>query len=101
MLDVLLWFASCVHASRSPGTPYGYRHMNGYVHNLARRPPPRPAPPRPAPPRPDSVSFRGNIPFAPCSYSSHTYKWVNAAGEAFYIKMHFKTEVCVPPRRVV
>ena len=39
------------------GTPYGYRHMNGY--------------------------------------SSHTYKWVNAAGEQFYVKMHFKTEAGV------
>jgi hypothetical protein len=49
-LDAAAW-ALCSHTT---GTPYGYRHMNGY--------------------------------------SSHTYKWVNAAGEAFYIKMHFKTE---------
>ena len=25
-------------------------------------------------------------------YSSHTFKWVNAAGEAFYVKYHFKTD---------
>ena len=25
-------------------------------------------------------------------YSSHTYKWINAAGETHYIKLHFKTE---------
>lgn len=25
-------------------------------------------------------------------YSSHTYKWVNEAGEAFYVKYHFKTD---------
>mmetsp|Transcript_10017 Transcript_10017/g.16831 ORF Transcript_10017/g.16831 Transcript_10017/m.16831 type:complete len:238 (+) Transcript_10017:581-1294(+) len=25
-------------------------------------------------------------------YGSHTYKWVNQAGEAFYIKYHFKTD---------
>jgi len=36
------------------GTPYGFRHMNGY--------------------------------------SSHTFKWVNAKGEAFYVKHHFKTD---------
>jgi len=36
------------------GTPYGYRHMNGY--------------------------------------SSHTFKWVNAAGEAHLVKYHFKTD---------
>jgi catalase len=36
------------------GTPYGYRHMNGY--------------------------------------SSHTFKWVNAAGEVHYVKYHFKTD---------
>lgn len=36
------------------GTPYGFRHMNGY--------------------------------------SSHTYKWVNAAGEVHYVKYHFKTD---------
>jgi len=36
------------------GTPYGYRHMNGY--------------------------------------GSHTYKWVNAAGEEFLVKYHFKTD---------
>jgi catalase len=24
-------------------------------------------------------------------YSSHTYKWVNASGEAFLVKYHFKT----------
>jgi catalase len=35
------------------GTPYGYRHMNGY--------------------------------------SSHSFKWVNAKGEAFLVKYHFKT----------
>ena len=35
------------------GTPYGYRHMNGY--------------------------------------SSHTFKWVNAKGEAHLVKYHFKT----------
>jgi catalase len=34
------------------GTPYSYRHMNGY--------------------------------------SSHTFKWVNAKDEAFWIKMHYK-----------
>jgi len=34
------------------GTPYSYRHMNGY--------------------------------------SSHTFKWVNAAAEAFWIKLHYK-----------
>jgi len=28
-------------------------------------------------------------------YSSHTYKWVNAKGEAFYVKKHFKTETGV------
>lgn len=36
------------------GTPYGYRHMNGY--------------------------------------SSHTFKWVNAAGDVHYVKYHFKTD---------
>ena len=36
------------------GTPYGYRHMNGY--------------------------------------GSHTFKWVNAGGEVFYVKYHFKTD---------
>ena len=35
------------------GTPYGYRHMNGY--------------------------------------SSHTFRWINEKGEAFYVKLHFKT----------
>jgi len=25
-------------------------------------------------------------------YSSHTYKWYNAAGEAFWVKYHFKTD---------
>ena len=25
-------------------------------------------------------------------YGSHTFKWVNAAGEAFLIKYHFKTD---------
>lgn len=25
-------------------------------------------------------------------FSSHTYKWVNAKGEAFWIKLHYKTE---------
>jgi catalase len=25
-------------------------------------------------------------------YSSHTFTWVNAAGEAFYVKYHFKTD---------
>jgi len=24
-------------------------------------------------------------------YSSHTFKWVNADGEAFYVKSHYKT----------
>ena len=36
------------------GTPYGYRHMNGY--------------------------------------GSHTFKWVNAKGEAFLVKYHYKTD---------
>lgn len=36
------------------GTPYGFRHMNGY--------------------------------------GSHTYRWVNAKGEVFYVKWHFKTD---------
>ena len=36
------------------GTPYGYRHMNGY--------------------------------------GSHTFRWVNENGEAFWIKYHFKTD---------
>jgi len=36
------------------GTPYGYRHINGY--------------------------------------GSHTFKWVNAGGEVFYVKYHFKTD---------
>ena len=36
------------------GTPYGYRHMNGY--------------------------------------GSHTFKWVNAAGEVHFVKYHFKTD---------
>ena len=36
------------------GTPYGFRHMNGY--------------------------------------SSHTFKWVNAKGEVFFMKYHFKTD---------
>lgn len=36
------------------GTPYGYRHMNGY--------------------------------------SSHTLRFVNDSGEAFWVKCHFKTE---------
>jgi catalase len=36
------------------GTPYGYRHLNGY--------------------------------------GSHTYRWVNAQGEPFFVKFHFKTE---------
>lgn len=36
------------------GTPYGYRHMNGY--------------------------------------GSHTFRWVNAKGEVFYVKWHFKTD---------
>jgi catalase len=35
------------------GTPYGYRHLNGY--------------------------------------GSHTFKWVNAADEVVYVKLHFKT----------
>lgn len=35
------------------GTPFGYRHMNGY--------------------------------------SSHTFRWINAKDEAFYVKLHFKT----------
>jgi catalase len=25
-------------------------------------------------------------------YSSHTYKWVNAAGEGFWVKLHYKTD---------
>ena len=25
-------------------------------------------------------------------YSSHTYMWVNAAGEKFWVKYHFKTD---------
>lgn len=25
-------------------------------------------------------------------YSSHTYKWVNEAGEQFWVKLHFKTK---------
>jgi len=25
-------------------------------------------------------------------YSSHTYKWVNAQGEAFFVKYTFKTD---------
>jgi catalase len=25
-------------------------------------------------------------------YSSHTFKWVNEAGEPFYVKYHFKTD---------
>lgn len=25
-------------------------------------------------------------------YSSHTYKWVNEAGECFFVKYHFKTD---------
>jgi len=25
-------------------------------------------------------------------YSSHTYKWVNAAGEAHWVKYHYKTD---------
>ena len=25
-------------------------------------------------------------------YSSHTYRWINAAGEAFWVKYHFKTD---------
>ena len=36
------------------GTPYGYRHMNGY--------------------------------------GSHTFKWVNQAGEVHFVKYHFKTD---------
>jgi len=36
------------------GTPYGYRHMNGY--------------------------------------GSHSFKWVNEAGEVHYVKYHFKTD---------
>ena len=36
------------------GTPYGYRHMNGY--------------------------------------GSHTFRWVNNSGEAFWIKYHYKTD---------
>lgn len=36
------------------GTPFGYRHMNGY--------------------------------------GSHTYRWINEAGEAFWVKWHFKTQ---------
>lgn len=37
-------------------------------------------------------------------FSSHTFKWVNAKGDQFYVKYHFKSEVgnktmtgvCVP-----
>lgn len=36
------------------GTPFNYRHMNGYT--------------------------------------SHTFRWVNREGEAFWIKLHFKTD---------
>ena len=36
------------------GTPYGYRHMNGY--------------------------------------GSHTFRWINESGEAFFVKWHFKTD---------
>lgn len=36
------------------GTPYGYRHLNGY--------------------------------------SSHTYKWINARGQVFFVKYTFKTD---------
>jgi catalase len=25
-------------------------------------------------------------------YGSHTFKWVNAGGEVFYVKYHFKTK---------
>lgn len=25
-------------------------------------------------------------------YGSHTYKWVNAKGDAFWVKYHFKTD---------
>ena len=25
-------------------------------------------------------------------YSSHTYSWINAAGELFWVKYHFKTD---------
>jgi len=25
-------------------------------------------------------------------FTSHTFKWVNAKGEAFWIKLHFKTD---------
>lgn len=28
-------------------------------------------------------------------YSSHTFRWVNKEGKAFWTKMHFKTEVGV------
>lgn len=24
-------------------------------------------------------------------YSSHTFRWINAKGEVFYVKLHFKT----------
>jgi len=26
-------------------------------------------------------------------YSSHTFRWVNKTGEAFWTKLHFKTDV--------
>ena len=27
-------------------------------------------------------------------YTSHTFRWVNKEGEAFWIKLHFKTDSC-------
>ena len=34
-------------------------------------------------------------------YGSHTFQWVNAAGEQFFVKYHFKTDqgIAVPHRR--
>ena len=29
-------------------------------------------------------------------YSSHTYMWVNAKGERFWVKYHFKTDQGIP-----
>ena len=31
-------------------------------------------------------------------YSSHTYRWVNAAGEAFWVKYHYKVDQGVENR---
>ena len=35
-------------------------------------------------------------------YGSHTFQWVNATGEQFFVKYHFKTDQGIsasPPRR--